>query len=547
MNITKPLRTLSRKPTSPRGSLRQSAIVAASVAAIVATSISQAQAADNGTLLQAFEWESSADGEHWNRLADAAQDWTDKGITAFWLPPAYKGGAGGFDVGYGVYDIWDLGEFDQQQSVRTKYGTKQQYLDAIDAIHAADGLVYADIVLNHKMNADATDRHQAVRVSKSNRNNEYWDDVTVDTWTNFTFPGRRDPVTGELEYNDFEWRWYHFDGADYAENLGADGCTDCRLYKFRGAGKNWDSGVSLENGNYDYLMGADIDFDHPDVRAHLKEWGEWYTTIAKLDGFRMDATKHIPATWYNEWLYHVRAATGRADLFAVSEYWDPNIGSLNNYTNTVNSGNDRMSVFDVPLHQNFHQASNAGGFYDMGSIYNNSLVNIQPQRAVTFVDNHDSLDGRSLPSKVQDWFKPLAYTLIMLRRDGYPTVFLGDYEGVVNNVASQSSTLDTLMAARKFHAYGNENLYLNHADIVGFTREGDADHWYGVAVLMSDGPGGSKWMKVGGAHANQCFEDVTGNVSGVVCANGSGWGEFRTAGGKASVWVRQGKFGRYRD
>ncbi len=34
--------------------------------------------------------------------------------------------------------------------------------------------------------------------------------------------------------------------------------------------------VSSENGNYDYLMYADLDFDHPDVANEMKNWGTWY-------------------------------------------------------------------------------------------------------------------------------------------------------------------------------------------------------------------------------------------------------------------------------
>jgi len=509
--------------------------------AIVAYSISIASIAENGTMLQAFDWDTDRNGEHWNRLAADAQTWVDRGITAFWLPPAYKGHVGVWDVGYGVYDLWDLGEFDQKGTVRTKYGTKQEYLDLIDAIHAANGFAYADIVLNHKMGPDEIETHQAVTVARDNRNFQFSDgDFTVQSRSRFTFEGRKDEVTGELAYNDFEWRWYHFDGSDYVESHDCDNC----IFRFSGEGKSWDSNVSLENGNYDYLLALDIDFEHPEVRDHFKEWGVWYTTVAKLDGFRLDAVKHMPNDWYNEWLYHVREGTGRQDLFAVAEYWQNDLGALNYYTDVVNSGpNNRMSVMDVTLHQNLSNASNAGfGSYDMGSIYNNTLVASQPGRAVTFVDNHDTLDGRSLASKVQDWFKPSAYALILLRAIGYPTVFLGDYDGVENNVTSHKFMLDQMMAARKYHAYGAENTYFDDQDVVGFTREGNADHWYGVAVLMSDRNDGSKWMYAGNAHANACFRDITGNDNNTVCTNGDGWGEFRTKGGRVSVWVRDGKF-----
>ena len=63
--------------------------------------------------------------------------------TAVWLPPAGKGRAGGADVGYGVYDPYDLGEFDQKGTVATKYGSRAQYLEAVAACRARGGRVIA--------------------------------------------------------------------------------------------------------------------------------------------------------------------------------------------------------------------------------------------------------------------------------------------------------------------------------------------------------------------------------------------------------------------
>jgi alpha-amylase len=79
-----------------------------------------AAAFTNGTMLQYFDWDTPADGLQWNRVRDNASTWVSKGVTGFWLPPAYKGGAGGYDVGYGVYDLFDLGEFNQKGSTPTK-------------------------------------------------------------------------------------------------------------------------------------------------------------------------------------------------------------------------------------------------------------------------------------------------------------------------------------------------------------------------------------------------------------------------------------------
>ena len=58
------------------------------------------------------------------------------------------------DVGYGVYDLFDLGEFNQKGTVRTKYGFKEDYLQAIQVLKAQGIQPMADVVLNHKAAAD---------------------------------------------------------------------------------------------------------------------------------------------------------------------------------------------------------------------------------------------------------------------------------------------------------------------------------------------------------------------------------------------------------
>ena len=48
-----------------------------------------------------------------------------------------------------------------------------------------------------------------------------------------------------------------------------------------------------ENGNYDYLMFANLDFNHPEVVKEMERWGIWVSRELDLDGMRLDAIKHI--------------------------------------------------------------------------------------------------------------------------------------------------------------------------------------------------------------------------------------------------------------
>jgi alpha-amylase len=485
--------------------------------------------AQNGVMMQYFHWYNATADNLWLRVVDQADDLAAAGFTALWLPPATKANGGSTDVGYAPYDLYDLGEFNQKGSVRTKYGSKSEYLQAIQAAHANNLQVYGDLVLNHKGGADATEWVQATRVQTFDRNQEYGGDVSIQAWTDFEFPGRG------TTYSPFKWHWVHFDGVDWAQNLQESG----KIYKFRGIGKAWDTEVDTENGNYDYLMFADLDMDHPDVRAELKTWGTWYVNTTGVDGLRFDAVKHIQFTFFNEFLDTVRNATGKP-LVSVGEYWKYDVTKLNNF---ITKTNGRMALFDAPLHLNFYNASRGGGGYDMRNLLTGTLMQANPALAVTLVENHDTQPLQALESPVESWFKPLAYAFILLRQEGLPCVFYADYygaqytdKGTTITLPSLKTALDKLLSARKQFAYGPQYNYLDHQDVIGWTRLGDAQHPRAMAAILTDGPGGAKWMEVGKANAR--FTDWTGNRADAVTTNEFGWGQFPVNGGSVSVWVQ---------
>ena len=121
-------------------------------------------------MMQAFEWYLPAEQNFWRQVAGMAGEISNNGITSVWLPPAYKGAGGANDVGYAVYDLYDLGEFNQKGTVATKYGTKDEYLAAIQALKQNGIEVLADIVLGHRMGADETERIFAYTYDENNRN-----------------------------------------------------------------------------------------------------------------------------------------------------------------------------------------------------------------------------------------------------------------------------------------------------------------------------------------------------------------------------------------
>ena len=191
-----------------------------------------------------------------------------------------------------------------------------------------------------------------------------------------------------------------------------------------------------------------------------------------------------------------------------------------------------FNIFDVPLHYNFFSAVKESGNYDLRNLMSNTLISCYPQNSVTFVNNHDTQPEQSLESFVDSSFSLLAYTYILTRQEGIPSVFFGDYYGIPhNNIPPLKDQLDKLLKARKDFAYGTQHDYFDDAHVVGWTREN------GLAALISNGDmGGSKKMFVSEKHSGKTFVDVTGNVSGEVKIAEDGNGDFTVNGNSYSVW-----------
>ncbi|HEY9343372.1 MAG TPA: alpha-amylase [Hanamia sp.] len=489
-----------------------------------------------GAMLQYFHWYLPGDGNLWKQIKQEAPRLKELGFSTIWFPPACKGASGGYSTGYDIYDLYDLGEFDQKGSVRTKYGTRQEYVEAIDAVHAAGMQAMVDIVLNHKAGGDEMEKVNVVKVNPDNRNQVLSAPFEIEAFTKFTFPGRR------KKYSEFEWDFMCFSGVDYAYNLSEDG-----IFRIINSyGDSWQKMISDEKGNYDYLMYNDIDYRNGAVREELSRWAKWYWDQANFDAVRLDAVKHISPSFYVEWLNNLRQNTGK-EIFAVGEYWAP--GFLNLLLQYIEATEGKMSLFDSSFHQNLHQASKGGNHYDMRNIFNETLVKAMPQKAVTVVANHDTQPLQSLEAPVDPWFKAIAYSLILLRDEGYPCVFYPDLYGANYKDRGNDgkeyeiwmpkvNELEKLLKARNCHAYGMQRNYFDHANCIGWTREGDEQH-SGCAVVLSNGDNGNKTMEIGKRYAGKIFVDMLKKNPAEIEINKDGWAEFYAPAGSVSVWVEK--------
>jgi alpha-amylase len=168
---------------------------------------------------------------------------------------------------------------------------------------------------------------------------------------------------------------------------------------------------------------------------------------------------------------------------------------------------------------------------------------------VTVVGNHDTQPLQSLEAPVEDWFKPLAHALLLLREKGYPCVFYPDLYGASYKDAGHDGkeyeinlpvvpNIEKMMQTRKRFAYGAQRDWLDHPNCIGWIREGDDEHpGSGCAVLLSNGDEGSKTMEIGSRHAGKTFIDWTGSRAEKVTIDEEGKGDFTVNAGSVSVWI----------
>ncbi|KAI9763076.1 MAG: hypothetical protein M1835_007943 [Candelina submexicana] len=479
-------------------------------------------------MLQGFEWNVPADQKHWKRLAGAIAGLRAIGIDNMWIPPGCKASSP-HGNGYDIYDLYDLGEFDQKGGVATKFGTKEELFEMMAKADEVGMGIYWDAVLNHKAAADFTETCRVVEVDPKDRNMVISKPFDIEAWMGFDFPGR-----GE-KYSSQKYHWQHFNGTDTNAANGKNA-----IYRIHS--KQWSKFVDDENGNADYMMFSNLDYTNEEVRQDVKRWGAWICKELGIKGMRLDAVQHYSEVFVREFIDHNRKSVG-GDQFFVGEFWVSDVKPLKKYI-------ERMApdfyLFDAPLLHNFSRISTTRGA-DLAKVFKNTLVAVKPENAVTLVMNHDTQLGQTVETPINNFFIPLAYALILLRADGYPCVFYGDLYGIRGEHASSPSCggkLPDLVLARQLYAYGVQADYFDSPTCIAWVRRGTWDKPDGLVVVMSTARANQKKILVGKTHAGEIWTDILGWEIGKVEVDEEGYGIFSCPRRCVAVWVNQEAEGR---
>lgn len=454
-----------------------------------------------GTILQPWHYHSprfDSNGRNlWQRIEHDAERYAQLRFTAVWLPPSSEGTGGDQDVGYGIRNWYNLNG--------TKYGSEEELRRACQVLHFHGIQAYHDQVYNHLMGGDIEQGIWCLHVEKNNKNQPIRPDSV---WFQASIP------------TDFPWlgiNHHHFDAYHPNDN-------DCWAL----SGKEFE-----RETNPDALMGCDLDSDNIELMLKMREFGNWYKHRIQVDGYRFDAVKHIRPKETINFLTDMRRSANR-NLFAVGEYFSTDLGELKWYLDQTYG---QIALFDFPLQRKFVEASRNHSAFDMRSLSWGTLCAEVPTLAVTFVHSHDDqppADGGDKRGEyIGNWFLPHSYAMILLRDVGYPMV-----SGI--DLTNHAWLIKRLMLTRAHCTYGWRHDRFDHPNTVGWSFSGTEGFDNSLAVVMTNGSFGSKWLPTG--RPGKSYRDLLEGVSQTVTTNSDGWAEFFCPDRHTAVWVESTKY-----
>ncbi len=293
------------------------------------------------------------------------------GVEGLWLMPVNP------SPSYHKYDVTNYYDIDPE------YGTMDDFKTFVKEAHARDIKVIMDLVVNH-----TSKDHPWFKEALASKDSPYRD-------------------------------WYLW--ANDKTNLSERG--------------EWGQGVWHGRLNNKYLGVfwegmPDLNFDHPDVRAEMIKSGKFWLEEAGVDGFRLDAAKHIYTEheknheWWQEFRAEMQAA--KEDVFLVGEVWDaPSI--VGHYFK-----DGLHATFNFELGKNIINAVRSEGGSGIASFLENIRTYYKKQSEdftdATIITNHDM--NRTMSELLGDKNKAKMASSLLLTLPGSPFIYYGEEIGM---------------------------------------------------------------------------------------------------------------------
>jgi alpha-amylase len=351
-------------------------LAVASAVAFCTGSVAQAYDVSAPAMIQLFE-------SKWTNLSRRSPDLFMAGYGQIWIPPASRADSGNQSVGYDVYDRFDLGNANNQ----TLYGTEGTLKRAVAEMRKAGLSTYADVIWNHNgfntyqntffANAGGYEGFVAGDFHNTNI------DVSVDQYN-----GRTSGLIDIAHEETNEFVRNPVPGA--ASNIPAGSIpqfgrlanvakeSNRRFYKDRTRpADRVVNGVPVWDYTADVATTGDPITEN--ATGYLMRHAQWMVQEIGVDGFRLDATKHMPSWVLNDYFDPAVSGANRRlnldgsvkNVFSFGENFDTNKSYLQSYvrkddTATLNRDRDTK---DFPLYYALEQNLKSNGL-------NNSWFNV---------------------------------------------------------------------------------------------------------------------------------------------------------------------------
>lgn len=319
------------------------------------------------------------------------------GYGAIYLPPPSKAGGGTFSAGYNPIDQFDLGDRLLNGAVRTRYGTTQELIELIRAAKRMGLEVYCDLIVNHNDNR------------ASNPINRYPNQIPED----FHIRSSSDTSNNEIDFNresSFTFGMLNHELVGLVDIAHEDG-NNTRTGPFNLPGyatfNAFDKPSFVRNPLTPQLYPGGVPVAE-DVREYLRRWVRWLAIDIGFDGFRIDAVKHVPPSFFDSLLDQPGSRSSRGDLLPLLYAARPDLFIFGEDLSTVNFelkeyARTGMQLLDFVLKSNLDNVMNSSGFGNLGAAFGNGYGvdpntglpfetgGLGPNVSVSFVQSHDQL------------------------------------------------------------------------------------------------------------------------------------------------------------
>lgn len=494
-------------------------------------------------------------------MHDRSADLFMAGYGAVWTPPPGRADSSDFSVGYDVYDRFDLGSWDH----KTLYGTEAGIKSLADVLHRQGAALHIDAVINHNgfsdqgtpgfveaggypgfllQNPDGGSDPFGVPGTDGDFNSSYdYGDlrgrlaglIDIDHGKNFRFirnpvPGYEDAVAGDHGGNLRPGTTP--DGAGRLANVALE--SNRRFYPDRDLDPIYvfdpvtgESGIAIYPFNPDDPMAGDPVGEN--ATGYLMRYLQWMVQDVGVDGFRIDAAKHVEGftfDYLDRAVYRSNPRTlldgSQQQVFSYSEVFDGSREVLMSYVRKNIDPNDlgrvggNRDALDFAYHFGLKGGLTDNGFSnDWGKIvgqdmdfYDDGLYN--GSAGVKFIGSHDE-PGPALSNVAHAHMLMMPGNAVVYfngkefgdNRD-FPKDGRGDALGGV-----YGTTITTLLDARNTHGRGDYRERYLDKELYAFERSNSA-----LVLLNNRLDGGYDERRIDVDFAwGQTLVELTGNAA----------------------------------